>query len=150
MIQQHLTPWNVSEQHQFCPDFDGNMLTFLPATAQKGACTDRDEESGAGLTLQHHSLDSYGGHGMVQQHLTLWNVSKQHQFCPDFDGEVLNFLPATAQKGAWTDRDGQSGAGFDIGTSLIGLIWRTWNGPAASHSVECLRTASVNHVVKEE
>jgi hypothetical protein len=34
-------------------------------------CTDSDGELGAGLTLQHHSLDSYGGHEMVQQHLTL-------------------------------------------------------------------------------
>ena len=112
MVQQHLTLWNVSEQHQFC--FDGNMLTFLPALAQKVAWTDRDEESGAGLTLQHHSMDSYGGHEMVQQHLTLWNVSKQHQLGPDFDGKVLNFLTATAQKVAWTDRDGQSGAGLTL------------------------------------
>jgi hypothetical protein len=36
---------------------------------------------------------------MVQHHLTLLNVSKQHQFCHiNFDGKVLNFLPATAQK----------------------------------------------------
>jgi hypothetical protein len=77
------------------------VLNFLPATAtaQKVAWTDRDGESGAGLTLQHHSLDSYGGHEMVQHHLTLLNVSKQHQFCHiNFDGKVLNFLPATAQK----------------------------------------------------
>jgi hypothetical protein len=33
--------------------------------------TDRDGDSGAGLTLHHHSLDSDGGHEMVQQHLTL-------------------------------------------------------------------------------
>jgi hypothetical protein len=36
---------------------------------------------------------------MVQQHLTLWNVIKQHQFCPKFDGKVLNFLPTAAQNG---------------------------------------------------
>jgi hypothetical protein len=38
---------------------------------------------------------------MVQQHLnlTLWNVSKQYQFFPRFDGKVLNILPtAAAQK----------------------------------------------------
>jgi hypothetical protein len=34
---------------------------------------------------------------MVQQHLTLWNVPKQHQFCPKIDGKVLNFLPMEAQ-----------------------------------------------------
>jgi hypothetical protein len=58
------------------------VLNFLPAAAaaQKVVPTDRDGESGAGLTLQHHSLNSYGGHEMVQQYLTLWNVSKQHQF----------------------------------------------------------------------
>jgi hypothetical protein len=64
------------------------VLNFLPAAAQKVVWTERDGESGAGLTLQHHSLDSYGGHEMVQQHLTLWNVSKQHHFCPKFDGKV--------------------------------------------------------------
>ncbi len=56
--------------------------------------TDRDGESRAGLALQHHSFDSYGGHEMAQQHLTLSNVSKQHQSCPKFiDGKELNFLP---------------------------------------------------------
>jgi hypothetical protein len=51
----------------------------------------------------------YGGREMVQQHLTLWNVFKQHQFCPKFDGKVLNLFPAAAaQKVVWTDRDGES------------------------------------------
>jgi GH25 family lysozyme M1 (1,4-beta-N-acetylmuramidase) len=36
---------------------------------------------------------------MVQQHHTLWNVSnEQHQYCPEFDVEVLNILSATARK----------------------------------------------------
>jgi hypothetical protein len=70
--QQHLTLWNLSKQHQFCPKFDGRVLNFLPTAAQKVVGTDRDGDSGAGLTLHHHSLDSYGGHGIVQQqHLTL-------------------------------------------------------------------------------
>jgi hypothetical protein len=66
--------WNLSKQHQFCPKFDGRVLnSFLPTAAQKVVWTDRDGVSGAGLTLtlHHHSLDSYGGHEMVQQHLTL-------------------------------------------------------------------------------
>ena len=70
MVQQHLTLWNVSKQHQFCPDFDGTVLSFSPTAAQKVVWTDRDGGSGAGLTLQHHPLDSYGGHEMVQQLLT--------------------------------------------------------------------------------
>jgi hypothetical protein len=66
--------WNLSNQHQICSKFDDRVLNFLPAAAQKVVWTDRDGDSGAGLTLtlHHHSLDSYGGHGMVeQQHLTL-------------------------------------------------------------------------------
>ena len=35
---------------------------------------------------------------MVQQHLTLWNVSKQHQFCPKFDGQMLNFCHQRPKK----------------------------------------------------
>ncbi len=97
MVLQHLTLWNVSEQHQFCPELDGNkMLNFSPAAAQNAVWTDSHGESGAGLTLQHHSLDSYGGHEMVQQHPTLWNVSEQHQFCHNLDGKVLNWCGLTA------------------------------------------------------
>jgi hypothetical protein len=36
---------------------------------------------------------------MVQQHLTLWNVPKQHQLCTKIDGKVLNFSPTAAKKG---------------------------------------------------
>jgi hypothetical protein len=60
MVQQHLTLWNVSKQHQFCPDFIGTVLSYSPTAAQKVVRTDRDGELGAGLTLQHHPLDSYG------------------------------------------------------------------------------------------
>jgi hypothetical protein len=93
MVQQHHTLWNVSnEQHQFCPEFDVIVLIFLRATAQKVMWPDSDGESGA-------HCHSHGGHEMVQQHDTLWNVSnEQHQFCPEFDVEVLNFSPATAQR----------------------------------------------------
>jgi hypothetical protein len=59
---------------QFCPKFDGRALNFSPTAAQKVVWTDRDGDSGAGLTLtlHCHSLDSCGGHRMVQQqHLTL-------------------------------------------------------------------------------
>jgi hypothetical protein len=35
---------------------------------------------------QPKELDLHGGHEMVQQHHTLWNVSnKQHQYYPEFD-----------------------------------------------------------------
>jgi Na+-transporting NADH:ubiquinone oxidoreductase subunit NqrB len=95
-------------------NFAGKVWSFLPATTLKMMWTDSDGDSGAGLTLQHHSLHSYGGHEMVQQHHTLWNVSKKHQFCPNFDGKVLNFLPATAQRVIWTDSDGESGAGLTL------------------------------------
>jgi hypothetical protein len=51
---------------------------------------------------------------MVQQHLTLWNVSKQHQVNLIFDGRVLNISPTAAQKVVWTDRDGESEAGLTL------------------------------------
>jgi hypothetical protein len=97
MVQHHHTLWNVSKQHPFSHKFNGKVLNFLPTAAQTVAWINRDGESGAGLTLQQHSLDPYGGHEMVQQHHTLWNVSKQHQFCPKFDGKVavMNFLPVS-------------------------------------------------------
>jgi hypothetical protein len=90
------------------------VLSFSPAAAQKVVWTDRDGDPRAGLTLQHHPLDSYEGHEIVQLHLTLWNVSKQNQFCPDFDGTVLSFSPTAAQKVVWTDRDVEPGAGLTL------------------------------------
>jgi hypothetical protein len=94
--------------------FEGRVLNFSPPAAQKVVWIGREGDSGAGLTLQHHSLDSYGGHEMIQQHLTLWNASKQHQFCPKFDGRVLNFSPPAAQKVVWIGREGDSGAGLTL------------------------------------
>ena len=43
---------------------------------------------------QPKELDLHGGHEMVQQHHTLWNVSnEQHQYYPEFDVKlVLNIL----------------------------------------------------------
>jgi hypothetical protein len=98
MLQHHLTLWNVSKQHPFCHKFDGEVLNLSPTAAQKV-----DGKSGAGLTLQHHSLDPYGGHEMVQHHLTLWNVSKQHQFCPKFDGKVGAELFANSSPNSGVD-----------------------------------------------
>jgi hypothetical protein len=45
----------------------------LLTAAQKVVWTDGDGDpgAGAGLTLQHHSLDLHEWHVMVQQHLTL-------------------------------------------------------------------------------
>jgi hypothetical protein len=65
---------------------------------------------------------------MVQQHHTLWSISKQHQFCPEseFAGkQVLNFSPATAQKVMWPHAVMGVRSWFDIATSLFGLTWRT-------------------------
>jgi hypothetical protein len=42
----------------------------------------------------HHSLDPYGGHGMIQQHHILWHASKQHQFCLSF-GRNTSVKPKT-------------------------------------------------------
>jgi hypothetical protein len=39
--------------------------------AQKVSGPGTDGDSGAGLALHHCSLDTYGGHGMVQQHPVL-------------------------------------------------------------------------------
>jgi hypothetical protein len=66
MVQQHYTLWNVSnEQHQYCPEFDVIVLNILSVKAKKVMWPDSDGESGDGLSLQHHSLDSHGGHEMV-------------------------------------------------------------------------------------
>jgi hypothetical protein len=58
MVQQHLTLWNVPKQHHVCPNFNGKVLNFLSTAAQQ-KYTARDGDPGAGLTLHHHSLDSY-------------------------------------------------------------------------------------------
>ena len=78
-----------------CIDMPPNSINFakylqqgarllLPNSAQKVAWlgADGNGNSGAGLTLHHHSLDTYGGHGMVQQHLALVHASKQHPLYP--------------------------------------------------------------------
>ena len=45
------------------------LPNFSPTAVQNTACGDTDGQPGAGWTLNHHSLDPYGGHGMGQQHL---------------------------------------------------------------------------------
>jgi hypothetical protein len=144
IVQQHLTLWNLSKQHQFCPKFDGRALNFSPTAAQKVVWTERDGDSGAGLTLHHHSLDSYEGHEMVQQHLTLWNLSKHHQFCPECAGRELNFLSTAAQKVVWIDRDRDSGAGLTLHHhSLHSYGGHEMVQQHLTLPVECFQTASV-------
>jgi hypothetical protein len=41
-------------------------------------------DSGAEYTLNHHSLNPYGGHGMVWQHHLLSHASKQHHLNKKF------------------------------------------------------------------
>jgi hypothetical protein len=65
--------WNVPKKHQFCPKFNGKV-------PKKGV-----DWQGWGLRSRLDNASSligliYGGHEMVQQHLTLWNVPKQHSF----------------------------------------------------------------------
>jgi hypothetical protein len=65
-----------------CSRFGYKVSNFLPNAAQKVACPGTvNGDSGAGLTLHHHSLDPYRGHGLIQQHHILSHASKQHQFC---------------------------------------------------------------------
>jgi hypothetical protein len=65
-----------------------------PILDQKVVWLGTDGDPGAALTLHHHSLDPYGGHGMIQQHHILWHASKQHQFCLSF-GRNTSVKPKT-------------------------------------------------------
>jgi hypothetical protein len=66
--QQHHILLLVSKKHQLSSRFGGKVPNFLPILDQKVAWLGTDGDSGTGLTLHHHSLDPYGGHGMIQQH----------------------------------------------------------------------------------
>jgi hypothetical protein len=68
------------KQHQFFLDVAAKLPKFLPTPAQKVEWLGTEGDSGAGLTLHHHSLDQYGNHRKVQQHYILPHASKQHQF----------------------------------------------------------------------
>jgi hypothetical protein len=58
---------------------------------------DTDGPPGAGCTLNHHSLDPYGGHGMVQQQLIRclgWSCNVIHyKFLFGIAGTLLKFDP---------------------------------------------------------
>ena len=85
------------------PKICGRVPNFLPVSAQKVAWPATDGDSGAGLTLHHHSLDPYGRHGKVQQHYILPHASKQYQFFLDVTAKLPNFFanPSTKSGMAW-------------------------------------------------
>jgi hypothetical protein len=51
---------------------------FANGTVKSGMAGHRYGDSGDKWTLNHHSLNPYGGHGMVWQHHLLSHASKQH------------------------------------------------------------------------
>jgi hypothetical protein len=53
---------------------------LFPAAVQNTAWHDTDGPPGAGFAFKHHSLDPYGGNGMVQQQLIRCHGWKCHQF----------------------------------------------------------------------
>jgi hypothetical protein len=53
--------------------------------------------------------------------LCLWNLSKQHQFCPKFDDRVLNFRQQQPKKWCGLTEMGTQEL-VNIASSLIGLI----------------------------
>ena len=59
MIQlYHILP-HASKQQQFSSRIGSKVPNFLPVMAQKVSWLGTGEDPGAGLTLHHHSLDSY-------------------------------------------------------------------------------------------
>jgi hypothetical protein len=57
------------------------------------AWCDTDGPPGAGFTLNHHSLDSYGGHGMVQQQLIRCLGWLWHKFWLGIEGAAQMRAP---------------------------------------------------------
>jgi hypothetical protein len=69
------------------------LPNFLPITAQNLAWLGTVGDSGAGLTLHHHSLDPHGGHGMVQLNHGLSHASEQqHEFSQKFAAKCQIFV----------------------------------------------------------
>jgi hypothetical protein len=136
-VQQHFILPQASKQHQFFLDAAAKLPKLLPTPEQKVAWLVTEGDSGAGLTLHHHSLDPYGRHGKVQQHYILPHASKQYQFFLDVTAKLPNFFanPSTKSGMAWHRWGLRSW--FDTASSLIGPIWKTWKGSAALHSVAC-------------
>jgi hypothetical protein len=64
--------------------------TILPNYSSKhGIWYDTDGPPGAGCTLNHHSLDPYGGRGMVQQQLKRCLGWLRHKFWLGIEGTAL-------------------------------------------------------------
>jgi hypothetical protein len=128
--------WILGDRCQMFPICSPSCIT------RHGICGDTDGPPGAGCTLKHHSLDPYGGHGMVQQQLTRCHGWKCHQFWVGFEVTGAKCFPATVQNKAWHmwwHRCWATRSWLHIETSLIGSIWRTWNGSAATdkHGWKC-------------
>jgi hypothetical protein len=83
-VQQHFILPQASKQHQFFLDAAAKLPKLLPTPEQKVAWLVTEGDSGAGLTLHHHSLDPYGRHGKVQQHCILWHAQSFKKVMPTF------------------------------------------------------------------
>jgi hypothetical protein len=95
------------------------------------------------VTTTHHSLITYGGHGMVQQQKMRWHscTANHVSFGPDLVECFKTF--DRAQPEQWlglAKTDYQELISQQNNPSLMGHIWRTWNGPAAIDEVTCLQT----------
>jgi hypothetical protein len=73
-----------------------------------------DVPPGAGCTLKHHSLDPYGGHEMVQQHLMRCCGWKHHQFWLGFAAHLSKLFSTTVENRVWGDTDVPPGAGCTL------------------------------------
>jgi hypothetical protein len=98
-------------------------------------------DSEAEYTLNHHSLNPYGRHGMVWQHHLLSHASKEHHLCPKFEAICQKFWQWQLKRHGWAQMETQEINRHWIYTHWT-HIWRTWNGLEASSSVTCLHTTS--------
>jgi hypothetical protein len=139
MVQQHPVLSHVTclLTASASPNICGRVPNLLTMAAQKVSGLGTDGDSGAGLALHHHSLDTYGGHGMVQQPPVLSHASKRHQLCPNLRQSAKLVDNGSPKSGRARHRWGLR-SWFGTASSLIGHIWRTWNGSAASCTVTCL------------
>ena len=98
---------------KFGSELVGCCRQFGQGPAKKWTWHGRDGPPGACFTSKHHSLVTYGGHGMVQQQQMRCHGRKQHELWLDGSGWMIqNDWQSQAKKWTWLGRDGPPGACF--------------------------------------
>ena len=113
MVQQQQMRCHGCKPHEFWLRFGWVLRKFWQRLAKKWTWLGRDGPPGACFTSKHHSLVTYGGHGMVQQQQMRCHGCKPHEFWLRAVWVVQKFWQGPAKQWTyWLGRDGPPGACF--------------------------------------